>query len=78
LLSLLSYRAQDYQPEVGTDGENALQLDLMEAFPQLRLLSLVALACVKLAQKTNPVLLSSSTFRKEAVPCISTTQGNFL
>jgi hypothetical protein len=52
LLSLLSYRTQDYQPRDGTttmglalpplitNWENALQLDLMEAFPQGRLLSL--------------------------------------
>jgi hypothetical protein len=50
LLSLLSYRTQDYQPRDGTttrgpphlitNCENALQLDLMEAFPQLKLLSL--------------------------------------
>jgi hypothetical protein len=50
LLSLLSYRTQDYQPRDGithkgpspltTNWENALQLDLMEAFPQLKLLSL--------------------------------------
>jgi hypothetical protein len=42
LLSLLSYRTQDNQPRDGTtfDGENALQLDPMEAFPQGRLLSL--------------------------------------
>ena len=51
LLSLLSYRTQDYQPREGTthkwaspplitNWENALQLDLMEAFPQGRLLSL--------------------------------------
>ena len=52
LLSLLFYRIQDHQPRDGTthhrlcspslitSWENALQLDLMEAFPQLRLLSL--------------------------------------
>jgi hypothetical protein len=50
LLSLLSYRTQDNQPRDGpthkglssliTNWENALQLDLMEAFPQLKLLSL--------------------------------------
>jgi hypothetical protein len=50
LLSLLSYRTQDYQPRDGTthkgpyplvtNWENALQLDLIEAFPQLKLLSL--------------------------------------
>jgi hypothetical protein len=43
LLSLVSYRTQDYQPRDGpthkgpfpliTNWENALQLDLMEAFP---------------------------------------------
>jgi hypothetical protein len=52
LLSLLSYRTQDHQPRDDTthnrlgsppliiNGENALQLDLMEAFSQLRLLPL--------------------------------------
>jgi hypothetical protein len=50
LLSLLSYRTQDYQPRDGpthngpssfiTNWENVLQLDLMEAFSQVRLLSL--------------------------------------
>jgi hypothetical protein len=52
LLSLLSYRTQDYQPRDGTthnglgppslitNWENAFQLDFMEAFPQGRLLSL--------------------------------------
>ena len=52
LLSLLSYRTQIYQPKDGTtynglppstlitNLENVLQLDLMEAFPQGRLLSL--------------------------------------
>ena len=52
LLSLLSYRTQDYHPRDGTthnglgpaplitNWENALQMDLMEAFFQLRLLSL--------------------------------------
>ena len=50
LLSLLSERTQDHQPRDGpthnglgpppliTNWENALQLDLMEAFPQVRLL----------------------------------------
>ena len=64
LLSLLSYRAQFYQPRDGTthnglgspalitNGENALQLDLMEAF-QGRLLSLITPACVKLTHKTS-------------------------
>jgi hypothetical protein len=52
LLSLLSYRTQDYQPRDSTtrngppphplitNWENAIQLDLMEAFPQGRLLPL--------------------------------------
>ena len=46
LLSMLSYRTQDYHPPTRgpspliTNWENALQLDLMEAFPQLKLLSL--------------------------------------
>ena len=50
LLSLLSYRTKTTSPEMVpttrglspliTNGENALQLDLMEAFPQLKLLSL--------------------------------------
>ena len=47
LLSLLSYRTQDHQPRDGTTHHgwlitncNALQLDLMESFPQLRLLPL--------------------------------------
>jgi hypothetical protein len=50
LLSLLSYRTQDYQPRDGatlmgpppliTNQENAPQLDLTEAFLQGRLLSL--------------------------------------
>jgi hypothetical protein len=50
LLSLFSYRTQDYQPRNGTihkgpphlitNGENAPQLDLMEALFQLKLLSL--------------------------------------
>jgi hypothetical protein len=48
LLSLLSYRAQDSQLRDGTthkgtsplinNWENALQLDLLETFPQLKLL----------------------------------------
>jgi hypothetical protein len=51
LLNLLSYRNQDYQPRDGTthkgtsptlitNWENVLQLDLVEAFPQMKLLSL--------------------------------------
>jgi hypothetical protein len=50
LLRVLSYGTQDHQPRDGTthngpssliiNWENALQLGLMEAFPQLRLLSL--------------------------------------
>jgi hypothetical protein len=50
LLSLLSYRTKTTSPEMVpptrglspliTNWENALQLDLMEAFPQLKLLSL--------------------------------------
>ena len=50
LLSLLSYRNKTTSPEMApptrglsplvTNWENALQLDLMEAFPQLKLLSL--------------------------------------
>jgi hypothetical protein len=50
LLSLLSYRAKTTSPEMApptrgpphliTNWENALQLNLMEAFPQLKLLSL--------------------------------------
>jgi hypothetical protein len=51
LLSLLSYRSQDYQPRDGSTHngpshlwslieKNALQLDLIKAFPQGRLLSL--------------------------------------
>jgi hypothetical protein len=50
LLSLLSYRTKATSPEMVpptrglspliTNWENALQLDLMEAFPQLKLLSL--------------------------------------
>jgi len=51
LLSLFSYKTQDHQPRDGTTHnglgplsliteKNALQLDLMEAFPQLRLLPL--------------------------------------
>ena len=50
LLSLLSYRTKTTSPEMApptrglspliTNWENALQLDLMEAFPQLKLLSL--------------------------------------
>jgi hypothetical protein len=46
LLSLLSYRTQEWYhpqwapPPLITNWENALQLDLMEAFPQGRLLSL--------------------------------------
>jgi hypothetical protein len=43
LLSLLSYRIQDYQPMDGTTHKRSLpptQLNLMEAFPQLKLLSL--------------------------------------
>ena len=66
LLSLLSYRTQDYQPRemvpptrgpspLITNWENALQLDLMEAFPQLKLLSLSQLCQVdtKLSQYTS-------------------------
>ena len=52
LLSQVSYRTQDHQPQDGaihtwqdpppliTNLENALYLDPMEAFPQLRLLPL--------------------------------------
>ena len=50
LLSLLSYRTKTSSPEMVpptrglspliTNWENALQLDLMEAFPQMKLLSL--------------------------------------
>ena len=52
LLSLLSYRTQDYQHRDGTTHnglclppqitnlENVLQVDHMEAFPQLKLLPL--------------------------------------
>jgi hypothetical protein len=50
LLSLLSHRTKTTSPEMVphtrglssliTNWENALQLDLMEAFPQLKLLSL--------------------------------------
>jgi hypothetical protein len=50
LLRLLSYRTKITSPEMVpptrdispliTNWENALQLDLMEAFPQLKLLSL--------------------------------------
>jgi hypothetical protein len=50
LLSLLSYRTKTTSPEMApltrgpplliTNRENALQLDLVEAFPQLKLLSL--------------------------------------
>jgi hypothetical protein len=50
LLSLLSYRTKTTSPEMApstrglspliTNWENALQLDFMEAFPQLKLLSL--------------------------------------
>jgi hypothetical protein len=56
-------RTQDYQPRNGTNHngpshlitnwENALQLDLMEAFPQGRLLSVITPACVKLTHKTS-------------------------
>jgi len=65
LLSLLSYRTQDHQPRDGTthnglgppplitNRANALQLGLMEAFPQLRLFSLITPACVKLTHKTS-------------------------
>jgi hypothetical protein len=63
LLSLLSYRTQDYQSRDGTthnepsplitNWENALQLDLMEAFPQGRLLSLWKLQLV-LSWHTKP------------------------
>ena len=40
-------------PLLITNQENALQLDLMETFPQLRLLPLMTLACVKLTHKTT-------------------------
>ncbi|EGW08526.1 hypothetical protein I79_016318 [Cricetulus griseus] len=65
LLSLLSYRTQDHLPRDGSthnglcptpstfNGENALQLDLMEAFPQLRLLLLMTPACVKLTHSRH-------------------------
>ena len=65
LLSLLSYRAQDHPaqgwsqpPKLGpfpliTNLENALHWDLMETFPQLRLLPLMILACVKLTHKIS-------------------------
>jgi hypothetical protein len=58
LFNLFSYRIQDYQPRDGTthnelgpprlitSWENALQLDLIEAFPQGRLLSLWQLQLV--------------------------------
>lgn len=60
-----SYRTQDRQPRDGTTHhglgpptmvtkwEDVLQLNLMEAFPHLRLLSLVTLAHVKLTYKTS-------------------------
>jgi hypothetical protein len=63
LLSLLFYRTQNHQPWDDTthhgqgpplwisNWENALQLDLTEAFPQLRLLPLwCTVACVKSTQ----------------------------
>jgi hypothetical protein len=63
LFSLLSYRIQDYQPRDGpthkeplpliTNWENALQLDLMEAFPQLKLLSLSYLQLCQVDIKTS-------------------------
>jgi hypothetical protein len=45
LFSLLSYRTKTTSPEMVpppliTNSENSLQLDLLEAFPQLKLLSL--------------------------------------
>jgi hypothetical protein len=53
LLSLISYRTKTTSPEMApptrglspliTNWKNALQLDLMEAFPQLKLLSLWSL-----------------------------------
>jgi hypothetical protein len=33
-----------------TNWENALQLDLVEAFPQLKVISVITPACVKLTQ----------------------------
>jgi hypothetical protein len=61
LLCLLSYKTQDYQsrmvpptrdpPCLITNLENALQLDLVETFPQLKLCFFVITpACVKLTQ----------------------------
>jgi hypothetical protein len=66
LLSLLSYRTQDHQPRNGTthhgpshqlitNWENALQLHLMEVFPQLRILPLWWLWLVSCWHKTQPV-----------------------
>ena len=65
LLKPPSYRTQDQQPRDGTihhglgppplitKWENALKLDLIEVFPQLRLLPLTTLACIKLIHKTS-------------------------
>jgi hypothetical protein len=66
LLSLLSCRTQGHQPRDGithnqwmalppliTNWENALQLDLMEAFPQERPFLCDNSSCVKLTHKTS-------------------------
>ena len=66
LLSLLSYRSQDHQPRDGTthnglgpppllviNWENALQLDLMEAFLHGSSFSVITLAWVKLTHKNS-------------------------
>jgi hypothetical protein len=65
LLSLLSYRTKTTSPEMEpptrglspliTYWENALQLDLMEAFPQLKLLSLWYLQLCQVDTQNQPV-----------------------
>lgn len=71
-----SYRTQDRQPRdstthhglgppaMVTKWEDVLQLNLMEAFPHQRLLSLITLAHVKLTYKTSQysTLVSKSLF----------------
>jgi len=72
--SWLSYRTQHHQPRHGathnglapplliSNWENALQLDLMAAFPQLRLIPLMTLVFVKLKHKTSQYTNLSSFF----------------
>jgi hypothetical protein len=73
LLSLLSYRTKTTSPERPTRGlsplitnwENALQLDLMEAFPQLKLLSLWSLQLCQVDTKLASTICKYFTVKKK-------------